>query len=40
MLPQRVAAEEGYFRDEGLTVELVERDRRDVEVKYIPQRKR
>ncbi|QLK27449.1 ABC transporter substrate-binding protein [Natrinema zhouii] len=36
MLPQRVAAERGYFREEALAVELVERDRRDVEVKYIP----
>ncbi|OAQ52253.1 nitrate ABC transporter substrate-binding protein [Natrinema mahii] len=36
MLPQKVAAEAGYFREEGLAVELVERDRRDVEVKYIP----
>ncbi len=36
MLPQKVAAEEGYFREEGLAVELVERDRRDVSVKYIP----
>ncbi|SEW14293.1 ABC transporter substrate-binding protein [Natrinema salifodinae] len=36
MLPQKVAAERGYFREEGLTVDLVERDRRDVEVKYIP----
>ncbi|WP_455447895.1 ABC transporter substrate-binding protein [Natrinema thermotolerans] len=36
MLPQKVAAEAGYFREEGLAVELVERDRRDVSVKYIP----
>ncbi|MFC6765387.1 ABC transporter substrate-binding protein [Natrinema soli] len=36
MLPQRVATERGYFRDEGLSVDLIERDRRDVEVKYIP----
>lgn len=36
MLPQRVASEEGYFADEGLDVEIVERDRRDVTWKYIP----
>lgn len=36
MLPQRVASERGYFADEGLDVELVERDREDVEWKYIP----
>ncbi|WP_226480548.1 ABC transporter substrate-binding protein [Natrinema amylolyticum] len=36
MLPQKVASERGYFREEGLAVDLVERDRRDVEVKYIP----
>lgn len=36
MLPQKVAAERGYFREEGLAVELIERDRRDVDVKYIP----
>ncbi|QLG49196.1 ABC transporter substrate-binding protein [Natrinema halophilum] len=36
MLPQKVAVERGYFREEGIAVDLVERDRRDVEVKYIP----
>ncbi len=36
VLPQRVAAERGYFEAEGLEVDLVERDRRSVEVKYIP----
>lgn len=36
MLPQRVASERGYFADEGLDVELVERDRADVDWKYIP----
>jgi NitT/TauT family transport system substrate-binding protein len=36
MLPQRVASENGYFADEGLDVELVERDREDVDWKYIP----
>ncbi|ELY67924.1 ABC transporter substrate-binding protein [Natrinema versiforme] len=36
MLPQTVAAERGYYREEGLAVELVERERRDVSVKYIP----
>lgn len=36
MLPQTVAAERGYYREEGLAVDLVERDRRDVSVKYIP----
>ncbi|WP_254761964.1 ABC transporter substrate-binding protein [Natrinema marinum] len=36
MLPQTVASERGYFREEGLAVDLIERDRRDVEVKYIP----
>lgn len=36
MLPQRVATEKGYFADEGLDVELVERDREDVDWKYIP----
>ncbi|MDS0476448.1 ABC transporter substrate-binding protein [Natrinema sp. 1APR25-10V2] len=36
MLPQKVATERGYFREEGLAIDLVERDRRDVEVKYIP----
>jgi len=36
MLPQKVAAERGYFEEAGLAVELVERDRRDVAVKYIP----
>jgi NitT/TauT family transport system substrate-binding protein len=36
MLPQRVAARRGYFTEEGLDVELVERDRADVDWKYIP----
>ena len=36
MLPQRVASEKGYFADEGLDVELVERDRSEVDWKYIP----
>jgi NitT/TauT family transport system substrate-binding protein len=36
MLPQRVASERGYFGDEGLRVELVERDREEVEQKYVP----
>lgn len=36
MLPQKVATEKGYFEDEGLTVELVERERSDVDWKYIP----
>lgn len=36
MLPQRVASEQGYFADAGLDVELVERDRGDVDWKYIP----
>ena len=36
MLPQRVASEQGYFAAEGLDVELVERDRNDVDWKYIP----
>ncbi|HET7324977.1 MAG TPA: ABC transporter substrate-binding protein [Halococcus sp.] len=36
MLPQRVASEEGYFAEEGLDVELVERNREDVDWKYIP----
>lgn len=36
MLPQKVATENGYFEDEGLTVELIERDRADVDWKYIP----
>lgn len=36
MLPQRVASEKGYFGDEGLDVELVKRDRGDVDWKYIP----
>lgn len=36
MLPQTVAAERGYFAEEGLDVTLVERDRADVEWKYIP----
>lgn len=36
MLPQRVAHERGYFEAEGVGVELVERDREAVDVKYIP----
>lgn len=36
MLPQRVASERGFFDEEGLEVELVERDREDVDWKYIP----
>lgn len=36
MLPQKVAAEKGYFEAEGLQVELVERDRGDIGSKYIP----
>lgn len=36
MLPQRVASERGYFAEEGLDVDLVERDRADVDWKYIP----
>jgi NitT/TauT family transport system substrate-binding protein len=36
MLPQRVADERGYFDEAGLDVELVERDRADVDWKYIP----
>lgn len=36
MLPQRIASERGYFEAEGLDVELVERDRADVDWKYIP----
>jgi NitT/TauT family transport system substrate-binding protein len=36
MLPQRVASERGYFAEEGLDVELVERDREEVDWKYIP----
>lgn len=36
MLPQRVASEKEYFADEGLAVELVERDRASVDWKYIP----
>ncbi|NKE36150.1 ABC transporter substrate-binding protein [Natronococcus sp. JC468] len=36
VLPQRVAAERGYFEDEGLDVDLIERDRGSVEIKYIP----
>lgn len=36
MLPQRVAHERGYFTEAGLEVELIERDREAVEVKYIP----
>jgi NitT/TauT family transport system substrate-binding protein len=36
MLPQRVAQQRGYFAEEGVDVELVERDRASVDVKYIP----
>ena len=36
MLPQRVASERGYFAEEGLDVELVERERTSVDWKYIP----
>lgn len=36
MLPQRIANERGYFEAEGLDVELIERDRADVDWKYIP----
>lgn len=36
MLPQQVASERGYFAEEGLDVELVERDRADVDWKYVP----
>ena len=36
MLPQRVAGERGYFAAEGLEVELLERDRVDVDWKYVP----
>ncbi|WP_246998775.1 ABC transporter substrate-binding protein [Halosolutus gelatinilyticus] len=36
MLPQRVAARRGYFADQGLDVELIERDRRRVDWKYVP----
>ncbi|WP_306061439.1 ABC transporter substrate-binding protein [Natronococcus wangiae] len=36
VLPQQVAVERGYFDEEGLEIELIERDRRSVEVKYIP----
>lgn len=36
MLPQRVAAERGYFAEHGLDVELIERDRRRVDWKYVP----
>ena len=36
MLPQQIASEKGYFADEGLDVELVERDRGNIEWKYIP----
>lgn len=36
MLPQRVAHERGYFEEAGLGVELIERDRESVDVKYIP----
>jgi len=36
MLPQKVAVEEGYFEQAGLDVELIERDRGDVDWKYIP----
>ncbi len=35
-LPQKVASERGYYDAEGLTVELVERDRSTVDIKYIP----
>ncbi|MBP1986141.1 ABC transporter substrate-binding protein [Halolamina salifodinae] len=40
MLPQRVASERGYFADEGLDADLVERERSDVEWKYIPAEER
>ena len=36
MLPQKVAVEEGYFEQAGLDVELTERDRENVDWKYIP----
>jgi NitT/TauT family transport system substrate-binding protein len=36
MLPQRVASERGYYEEEGLDVELVEREREEVDWKYIP----
>lgn len=36
MLPQRIANERGYFEAEGLDVELIERDRTEVDWKYIP----
>ncbi|WP_049934297.1 ABC transporter substrate-binding protein [Halalkalicoccus jeotgali] len=36
MLPQRVAHERGYFEEAGLAVDLIERDRESVDVKYIP----
>nr|WP_211609243.1 ABC transporter substrate-binding protein [Halogranum amylolyticum] len=36
MLPQRVASDRGYFAEEGIDVELVERNRREVDRKYIP----
>ncbi|WP_293033088.1 ABC transporter substrate-binding protein [Natronococcus sp.] len=36
VLPQRVAVERGYFEAEGLDVDLIERDRGSVEIKYIP----
>ncbi|AGB37052.1 ABC transporter substrate-binding protein [Natronococcus occultus] len=36
VLPQRVAVERGYFEEEGVDVDLIERDRRSVEIKYIP----
>ncbi|WP_049923065.1 ABC transporter substrate-binding protein [Halopiger djelfimassiliensis] len=36
MLPQRVAFERGYFEAEGLEVDLLERDRRCVDRKYVP----
>jgi NitT/TauT family transport system substrate-binding protein len=35
-----VASERGYFADEGLDVELVERDRAEVDWKYIPAEER
>ncbi|WP_254547176.1 ABC transporter substrate-binding protein [Halomarina pelagica] len=36
MLPQHVAGDRGYFADEGIEVEIVERDRESVDWKYIP----
>ena len=36
MLPQRVADEREYFAEEGVPVELVERDRTCVDWKYVP----